>query len=86
MIGDSKPFRVNSWDNHVTETHGEVWYDGVDRYIVYINGERTDSYPVFLSFGYSKAHLLAVGEACKLAYKKVMGKDWADEMRVYPRR
>ena len=76
MMQDSKPFRVNSWWNPIDDTRGEVWWDGVDRYIVYINEQRTDSYPVFLSFGVSKAHLLASGEACHLAYRLVMKKEW----------
>jgi hypothetical protein len=75
-MDDEKPFRVNSWCSPDTGTTGEVWWDGVDRYVVYVGGIRRASYPYYEVFGKVKGHLLAVGEACKLGYRLTMGKDW----------
>jgi hypothetical protein len=84
MTKERPPFRVNSWDNFEKDIHGEVWWNGKDGYNLYINGERLDTWYVYQVPEWTPTHcdLLAVGEACKVGYKKVMGTDWDDDMAL----
>ena len=75
---DKKPFKVSQWWNVKADRHGEVWWNGKDGYQLWIDGKLIDTWNVYLikEWGETHAHLIAVGEACRMGYKLTMGQDW----------
>ena len=78
------PFKVNDWWNPITDDRGEVWWNGDDAYVLYMNGEKEMTCPVYLDVGWSEthAHLVAVGEACHWGYLKTMKCEWKDTLMM----